>query len=144
MATLQARITSLAQAIRDKINLMMPRLLPTGGAAGAPLVKTTASDYAVGWGKREWVMDSLTTDASGLRTITYPVALSVKPFVIGQVDQASSGSPRATAVEILDRTATGCTVKTYRHAVTGVLIGGSVPGMEVYPNAAFSLHIREA
>jgi hypothetical protein len=49
MATLEQRLTLLAGAIRDKINLMMPRLIPTGGAVNEVLAKTGAGNFAVGW-----------------------------------------------------------------------------------------------
>jgi hypothetical protein len=47
--TLAARLAALATAVRDKINEMMPRLIPAGGASGQVLAKTSGSDYAVGW-----------------------------------------------------------------------------------------------
>ena len=49
MSTLVQRIADLAAAVRDKINVMMPRLLPAGGANGQVLTKTSATDYAVAW-----------------------------------------------------------------------------------------------
>lgn len=49
MATLEQRLTLLAGAIRDKINLMMPRLIPTGGAINQVLTKTGAGNYSAGW-----------------------------------------------------------------------------------------------
>lgn len=49
MATLASRITSLAGAIRDKLNLMTPRLLPAGGTTGQVLTKLAATDYDVSW-----------------------------------------------------------------------------------------------
>lgn len=49
MATLETRLTALAAAIRDKINLMVPRLIPPGGAVNQVLAKTGAGDYAAGW-----------------------------------------------------------------------------------------------
>jgi hypothetical protein len=44
-----SRVNDLAGAIRDKINLMVPRLLPSGGTSGQVLAKTSAADYAAGW-----------------------------------------------------------------------------------------------
>jgi hypothetical protein len=49
MATLQARLTALASAIRDKINLMVPRLMPAGGAVNQVLTRNASADYAAGW-----------------------------------------------------------------------------------------------
>lgn len=49
MATLAARITALAGAIRDKLNLMTPRLVPAGGTTGQVLAKASATDYALSW-----------------------------------------------------------------------------------------------
>ena len=47
--SLATRISALATAIRDKINAMMPRLLPAGGSSGQALVKTSAANFATGW-----------------------------------------------------------------------------------------------
>ena len=47
--SLQTRIEALAVAIRTKINAMVPRLLPSGGASGTVLAKSAGTDYATGW-----------------------------------------------------------------------------------------------
>lgn len=47
--SLAQRVTDLAGAIRDKLNLMTPRLLPAGGSTGQVLVKTSATNYATSW-----------------------------------------------------------------------------------------------
>lgn len=47
--SLTSRVTDLAAAIRDKLNLMTPRLLPSGGNSGETLVKSSANDYEVVW-----------------------------------------------------------------------------------------------
>ncbi|MDZ7824676.1 MAG: hypothetical protein U5K75_12040 [Ahrensia sp.] len=47
--TLVSRATDLAAAVRDKINLMVPRLLPSGGGTGQVLSKTSATDNDVAW-----------------------------------------------------------------------------------------------
>ena len=47
--TLEQRLVALAGAIRDKINAMMPRLVPSGGAVNQVLTKTGVGDYATGW-----------------------------------------------------------------------------------------------
>lgn len=49
MATLADRISELATAVRDKINIMVPRLIPAGGTVGQVLTKNGAGDYAAGW-----------------------------------------------------------------------------------------------
>ena len=49
MATLVSRITDLSGAVRDKLNLMMPRLLPAGGSTGQVLGKSSGTDYATSW-----------------------------------------------------------------------------------------------
>jgi hypothetical protein len=49
MATLVSGINNLALAIRNKINLMVPRLLPGGGAVGQVLSKQSLNDYDSGW-----------------------------------------------------------------------------------------------
>lgn len=47
--SLASRVSAGFTAVRDKINLMVPRLLPAGGSAGQVLAKTSASDYAAAW-----------------------------------------------------------------------------------------------
>ena len=47
--TIASRVTDLAAAVRDKINTMMPRLLPSGGTTGQVLAKTSATAYAADW-----------------------------------------------------------------------------------------------
>ncbi len=47
--SLASRISDLAAAIRDKLNTMMPRLLPGGGSIGQVLTKTAATDYFAAW-----------------------------------------------------------------------------------------------
>lgn len=47
--TLIKRLDDLAAAIRDKFNLIAPRLIPSGGETGQALVKTGADDFALGW-----------------------------------------------------------------------------------------------
>lgn len=42
-------VTNLAARIRDKINDMVPRLIPTGGTSGQALVKLSGTDYDVTW-----------------------------------------------------------------------------------------------
>lgn len=86
MATMAARVTALAAAIRDKINLMVPRLVPAGGATGQVLRKAGAADYALSWGApavRESLVvaigDETTAIATGAGKVTIrtPYALTV-------------------------------------------------------------------
>jgi hypothetical protein len=49
MATLEARLSALAQAIGADIKALFSRSLPAGGASGQVLAKSSATDYAVGW-----------------------------------------------------------------------------------------------
>lgn len=44
-----SRMADFAAAVRDKINLMVPRLLPAGGSVGEVLTKTSAADFDAGW-----------------------------------------------------------------------------------------------
>lgn len=46
---LASRLTDLATALRDKFNAINPRLLPTGGATGQVLAKSSGSDFDVTW-----------------------------------------------------------------------------------------------
>lgn len=48
--SLASQISLLAQRVRDEFNTRKPRQLPGGGALGQALVKSSAADYAVGWG----------------------------------------------------------------------------------------------
>ncbi len=47
--SLSSRINDLAAVIRDKINLMTPRLIPSGGSVGQYVQKTGASPDTFGW-----------------------------------------------------------------------------------------------
>jgi hypothetical protein len=47
--SLVSQVTALAAAVRDKINAMMPRLVPPGGTTGQVLGKTAATDFATSW-----------------------------------------------------------------------------------------------
>jgi hypothetical protein len=49
MADLKTRIENLAATIRDKINLMVPRLIPPGGAAGQAFIKQSGANYDGAW-----------------------------------------------------------------------------------------------
>ena len=62
--SLASQITALAGTIRDKINTMMPRLLPAGGTAGQVLTKTSGTDYAAGWATQTKVTAGTTAPAS--------------------------------------------------------------------------------
>lgn len=53
--SLATRIADGFAAVRNKLNLMVPRLLPSGGSTGQVLTKSSSDDYATGW----------TTPASG-------------------------------------------------------------------------------
>lgn len=142
MATLVSRISSLATAVRDKINLIMPRLLPSGGIAGQHLAKNSSTNYDTLWGERT-VSFSGTTDASGLATLTFSPAFAAVPFVTGECYQASTANPlRYTAVQPMDVTVSGCKIRTMRHAVTGVLLlNTTVPGMEVFVSAPYMVRV---
>lgn len=67
--SLASRVTDLAAAIRDKINLMMPRLVPTGGAAGEVLTKTGTTDFNAGWQPV-----SASAQLKGTSSVTVPLA----------------------------------------------------------------------
>lgn len=43
------RINALAAAVRDKLNAMTPRLLPSGGGTGQVLTKISATDNDATW-----------------------------------------------------------------------------------------------
>ena len=47
--SLASQVTALAGAIRDKINTIVPRLLPSGGTTGQVLSKSSNSDYETLW-----------------------------------------------------------------------------------------------
>jgi hypothetical protein len=47
--SLASQVSALAGAIRDKINTMMPRLLPAGGGTGQVLAKVNGTDYNATW-----------------------------------------------------------------------------------------------
>ncbi len=47
--TLADRINLLAIAVREKLNTITPRLMPTGGALGQVIAKTGTANFAFGW-----------------------------------------------------------------------------------------------
>lgn len=47
--TLEQHLGLLAAAIREKINTIMPRLIPAGGTPNQVLTKTGAGNFATGW-----------------------------------------------------------------------------------------------
>lgn len=47
--SMASRMSLFADAVREKFNLMTPRLLPAGGTTGQVLKKTGAPNYAVAW-----------------------------------------------------------------------------------------------
>jgi len=47
--SLASRINDGFVAVRDKLNLMVPRLLPSGGSAGQVLTKASSNNYEAGW-----------------------------------------------------------------------------------------------
>jgi hypothetical protein len=63
-------VTALAAAVRTKINLMMPRLVPAGGTSGQFLAKTSGSDYAVGWSSGATVVINAQTGVSYTLALT--------------------------------------------------------------------------
>ncbi len=67
--TLEQRLTALVVAVRTKLNLMTPRLLPTGGAVGQILYKSGAAD-----GASAWSTPTLTAPKTATLTIPYPGA----------------------------------------------------------------------
>lgn len=67
--TLASRINDFAAAARDKINQMVPRLMPAGGAAGQVLIKTSAADYDAGW-----QVPSASSQLTGTSSVSVPQA----------------------------------------------------------------------
>jgi hypothetical protein len=62
--SLASQVSALAGAIRDKINTMMPRLLPAGGTTGQVLSKTSGTNYDTGWISQTKVTAGTTPPAS--------------------------------------------------------------------------------
>lgn len=100
--SLASQVTALASALRDKINLMVPRLLPSGGTTGQTLVKSSASNYAVGWvTTSSAVVDPLdlaqaapTNPAAGVtRVFRQPIANRQFPAFIDLNGQSSALQP---------------------------------------------------
>lgn len=63
--SLASQVSALAGAIRDKINTIMPRLLPAGGTVGQVLHKASGTNYDTGW-------TSLTKVTAGTTAPTSP------------------------------------------------------------------------
>ena len=70
--SISSNVNALAAAVRDKINLMMPRLMPSGGTTGQVLTKTSATNYAASW---QTVSGSGTSVIDGNGPVGTPVAL---------------------------------------------------------------------
>lgn len=80
MMSLVNRLIDLVVAVRSKLNTIMPRLLPAGGAIGAVLRKSSSNDYDVEWGN-DWRYVVLTSDVSLNATSLNDVAgLSFAPL----------------------------------------------------------------
>ena len=94
MATLEARLSLLAARVRTKINDIMPRLLPSGGATGQALVKSSGSNYAVGWGGI--VIQGLSVWCAGKPSASEKVGGGVAPYAFTAI-QASCSARAATA-----------------------------------------------
>ena len=47
--SMSSRMSLFAEAVRDKFNLVNPRLIPPGGAIGQVIKKTGAPNYAMAW-----------------------------------------------------------------------------------------------
>lgn len=47
--SMASRVSLFAEAVRDKFNLVTPRLIPAGGTTGQVLKKTGAPNYAMAW-----------------------------------------------------------------------------------------------
>lgn len=101
--SLAARVTALAGAIRDKLNTMTPRLLPTGGATGQVLAKINGAPY-----NTQWVEPASGGGGSGIPTRE----------VVISFDQAASSK----IVEVVDATA------LTTHRVIAVVSGEAPPG----------------
>jgi len=74
--TLSERLIVLARTIRDKINVMTPRLLPADGGVGQVLVKTAAADYAAGWTNAGYPLQVARTTASQGTSATAVTAIT--------------------------------------------------------------------
>lgn len=125
MATLASRINSLAAAIRDKINLMTPKLVPAGGTSGQLLAKSSSADHALAWVAP---IIRLTGGLSGKPTTSFRQVLGKAPraFTIlaascsGQADIAATASTVATLKKITTAGVTS-TVGTWTWNAAGTL-----------------------
>lgn len=91
--SLASRITDLAGAIRDKINQMMPRLLPSGGTTGQVLTRTSGGDYASAW------QDATGGGGGGGASITvFTDETEFDGFVDGPDDIAVLDGPRSIVI----------------------------------------------
>lgn len=91
--SLVSRVTDLAVAIRDKINAMMPRLMPSGGTAGQVLRKTAATDYAAGWA----TMPTATTAADGVMSAADKIKLDAVGSMANRAVTISTSAPSGGA-----------------------------------------------
>lgn len=91
--SLVSRITDLAVAIRDKINAMMPRLMPSGGAAGQVLRKASATDYAAAWA----TLPAATTTVDGVMSAADKIKLDAVGSMANRAVTISASAPSGGA-----------------------------------------------
>lgn len=123
MATLSSRITDLTAAVRDKINLMVPRLLPSGGTGGQVLAKNSATNYDTAW----TTLSGSGTPVSSLSAISYLDGSELVQVRSGSTDyKATYSQLNAGAFVKLqsDYTLTSTTAgqKLFNHTTNGALI----------------------
>ncbi len=87
--SLVSRVTDLAVAIRDKINAMMPRLLPSGGTAGQVLRKTSSTNYATGWA----TLPAATTTTDGVMSASDKIKLDAVGLMANRAATISASAP---------------------------------------------------
>lgn len=132
-------MADLAAAIRDKINVMVPRLLPAGGTTGQVLSKTGAADYAAGWvdpaagGSITYSMSTLDADVniavagtwySG-PTLTLPAGTWL---IVGAANYLKNATGTGTATARLwDGTAAHASASMYHPSAAGVTMELTLP-----------------
>jgi hypothetical protein len=86
MSSLAARISDLAAAVRTKINAIMPRLLPPGGATSAVLRKASPADNSVEW----WTPRGDLFGVNQQPGVAYTLALTDAGCLVDRVNAAAN------------------------------------------------------
>lgn len=142
MATLAARVTALAGAVRDKLNTMTPRLLPSGGSTGQILAKSSGTDYATAWTSITAVIKGLSGFCSGKPATDEVIGGGVAPYAltITQANCKAKASVAATASTVFVIKKNGTQIGTFTFAIGGTTASFSITTSAVAVDDLITVH----